>query len=58
MATPDLTPQEAEHLARTASVSHENFSWYPVNKMLSNVRNDGPMLIEAVPVDVESGEGR
>ena len=56
---PDLTTQEAEHLARTASIAHDAFSWYPVNKMLSNMRNEGPMLIEpvAVAADIEAGQG-
>jgi len=45
---PALTPEEAEHLARTAMLDVELFAWFPVSRAL-NTGADGPEM--GVPLD-------
>lgn len=40
----DLPPEGAEELARQRGLGPDAFEWYPVSKLVGNVRNDGPEL--------------
>jgi putative SOS response-associated peptidase YedK len=44
---PALTPEEAEHLARTAMLDVELFDWFPVTRAL-NTGGDGPEMGEPI----------
>ena len=46
---PALTPEEAEHLARTSMLDVELFTWFPVSRAL-NTGGDGPEMGE--PIDL------
>lgn len=49
---PDLSPDEAAHLARTSMIDAGQFEWFPVNKEL-NRGADGPQAAEPVALDEE-----
>jgi putative SOS response-associated peptidase YedK len=48
---PALTPEEAEHLARTSMLDAGLFGWYPVSRAL-NAGADGPEM--GAPISVEA----
>lgn len=41
-----ISYQQAEHIARTATLREEYFVWYPVSKDVNRVGNNAPHLIE------------
>ncbi len=47
---PDLPPEEAEQLARNLSRPSGEFRWHAVSKRVNRAGNEGPDLIEAVPL--------
>jgi len=44
---PALTPEEAEHLARTSMLDADLFEWFPVSRAL-NIGTDGPEMGQAL----------
>lgn len=46
--TQDGGSQEAEEIALEHSMPVDAFDWYPVDKAVGNVRNEGPHLIERI----------
>ena len=42
---PNLTPAQAEEIARDCCQTTEDFEWYTVNKAVGNPRNQGASLI-------------
>lgn len=49
-ADPGLAPEQAEQLARDHSRPPSDFIWYPVSKRVNRAGNEGPDLIEPVPL--------
>ena len=45
---PDLAPNEAEEIALEHSLAVDEFDWFPVDKAVGNVRNEGAHLIERI----------
>lgn len=45
---PELSPGEAEEIALEHSLGVEVFDWYPVDRAVGNVRNEGAHLIERI----------
>nr|WP_312968731.1 SOS response-associated peptidase family protein [Pseudomonas sp.] len=45
---PGLLPERAADLARHHDTPVEAFEWYPVDKAVGNVKNQGPYLIEQI----------
>ncbi|MBK3797552.1 hypothetical protein CXF92_18460 [Pseudomonas sp. Choline-3u-10] len=45
---PELSPDEAEEIAREHCLAVDEFDWYPVPSAVGNVRNDGAHLIERI----------
>lgn len=45
----DTTPERAEDIALNHALPAEAFEWYPVERAIGNVRNEGPQLI--LPLD-------
>ncbi|MCG6541906.1 SOS response-associated peptidase family protein [Pseudomonas sp. KSR10] len=45
---PELSPDEAEEIALEHSLGVEEFDWYPVDRAVGNVRNEGAHLIERI----------
>lgn len=45
---PELSPGEAEEIALEHSLGVEEFDWYPVDRAVGNVRNEGAHLIERI----------
>ena len=46
---PDLDPLRAEEIVRTMCSPTEDFEWFPVDRAVGNVRNQGPYLILPLP---------
>lgn len=46
---PDLSPSQAEQLARQQGMPVDAFQWYEVDPAVGNVRSEGPQLIEPRP---------
>ena len=42
---PELSPERAEEIAKECCRSVDDFEWYPVDRAVGNVRNQGPQLI-------------
>lgn len=45
---PELSPDEAEQIALEHGLPVDEFDWYPVDKAVGNVRNEGRHLIERI----------
>lgn len=45
---PNLSPDQAEYLARTMSLPPAVFAWYPVSKDVNKAGTNGPHLIDAL----------
>ena len=45
---PELLPAEAEEIALEHSLGVEEFDWYPVDRAVGNVRNEGAHLIKRI----------
>jgi putative SOS response-associated peptidase YedK len=45
---PELSPDEAEEIAQEHGLSVDEFEWFPVDRAVGNVRNDGAHLIERI----------
>ena len=45
---PELSPDEAEEIALEHSLGVEEFDWYPVDRAVGNVRNEGAHLIKRI----------
>ncbi|WP_326491926.1 SOS response-associated peptidase family protein [Stutzerimonas sp. R40042] len=43
---PDLPLERAEEIVRHLALPAEVFEWFPVNRVVGNVRNEGRSLIE------------
>ena len=48
---PDLSAEGAEEIARQMSLAADLFDWYAVNKLIGNVRNDGPEFAQPVALE-------
>ena len=44
----ELSPDEAEEIVLEHSLAVDEFDWYPVDRAVGNVRNEGPHLIERI----------
>ena len=51
---PDLPTEGAEEMARQMSLAAEHFDWHAVNKLVGNVRNDGPDFAQPIALENES----
>lgn len=47
---PTTTAERAEEIARDGCRPAADFKWHAVSKLVGNVRNQGPELIEPVPL--------
>ncbi len=45
---PDMAADQAEQLIRSVALGPDSFDWYPVDKAVGNVKNDGAALIQPV----------
>lgn len=44
----DIAGKEAEKIIADGALSADHFTWRPVSRAVSNVKNQGPELIEAI----------
>jgi len=44
----DIGGKEAEEIAVDGAISAHHFTWHPVSRVVGNVENQGPELIEAI----------
>ncbi|RMW09869.1 hypothetical protein ALP03_00056 [Pseudomonas amygdali pv. tabaci] len=53
---PETSPKRAREIAITGCRPTEEFHWYPVDKAVGNVRNQGRQLIEPKPLPPDADE--